>query len=276
MSTPIKFSIENHIALVCLSRSDRHNALSPLMIRMLADLWPEIQLNRNVRAIILYGDGPSFCSGMDLKYTNPGFGYREEIKIEITPEELDLAKKYEGLPGERRKLNYVPPSNFSKPIISILQGNIRGGGLELALNSDIRLASEDATFGFPEVTRGIAAASGGMVLLPQIIGLGRAMELLLTGDAIDAAEAYRIGLVNKIVAKDELLNTAIKLAEKIASNAPLAVQATKETILRSIGISIAEGLSLSENQARNLLQTNDYKEGADAFIVKRAPKFIGS
>ena len=102
------------------------------------------------------------------------------------------------------------------------------------------------------------------------------LELLLTGDAINAEEAYRIGLVNKIIAKDELLNTAIKLAEKIASNAPLAVQATKETILRSIGISIAEGLSLSENQARNLLQTNDYKEGADAFITKRVPKFIGS
>jgi enoyl-CoA hydratase/carnithine racemase len=197
------------------------------------------------------------------------------MKREVTPEELDLANKYEALPGERRKLNYIPPSNFNKPIISVLQGNIRGGGLELALNSDIRLASEDATFGFPEVTRGIAAASGGMVLLPQIVGLGRAMELLLTGDAINAAEAYRIGLVNKIVAKEDLLNTAIKLAEKIASNAPLAVQATKETILRSIGISIAEGLSLSENQARNLLQTNDYKEGADAFIVKRVPKFIG-
>jgi len=246
------------------------------MIRTLAQLWPEIQLNRDVRVVILYGEGPSFCSGMDLKYTNPGFGYRSEIKAEITSEELDLASTFEALPGERRKLNYVSPPNFNKPIISVLQGNVRGGGLELALNSDIRLATEDTTFGFPEVTRGIAAASGGMVLLPQIIGLGRAMELLLTGDFIDAHEAYRIGLVNKIVSKDLILDTAILLAKKIASNAPLAIQATKETTLRAIGIAIPEGLSISENQARNLLQTNDYQEGAAAFTSKREPKFTGS
>lgn len=276
MSTPIKYSVANHIALVCLSRSDRHNALSPLMIRMLADLWPEIQLNRDVRALVLYGDGSSFCSGMDLKYTNPGFGYREEIKAKITPEELALANHYEAHPGERRKLNYIPPSNFNKPIISVLQGNIRGGGLELALNSDIRLATEDATFGFPEVTRGVAAASGGMVLLPQIIGLGRAMELLLTGASIDATEAYRIGLINKIVTRDQILNKAIELAEKIANNAPLAVQATKETTLRAIGSAISEGFSISENQARNLLQTTDYQEGVDAFVEKRIPKFTGN
>jgi len=276
LSTPIKYSVANHIALVCLSRSDRHNALSPLMIRMLADLWPEIQLNRDVRALVLYGDGSSFCSGMDLKYTNPGFGYREEIKAKITPEELALANHYEAHPGERRKLNYIPPSNFNKPIISVLQGNIRGGGLELALNSDIRLATEDATFGFPEVTRGVAAASGGMVLLPQIIGLGRAMELLLTGASIDATEAYRIGLINKIVTRDQILNKAIELAEKIANNAPLAVQATKETTLRAIGSAISEGFSISENQARNLLQTTDYQEGVDAFVEKRIPKFTGN
>ena len=276
MNSPVQFSIKNHIGYVCLSRSERHNALNPLMIRMLAQLWPEIQLNRDVRVIILYGEGSSFCSGMDLKYTNPGFGYRSEVKVEITSEELDLASIFEALPGERRKLNYVSPSNFNKPIISVLQGNVRGGGLELALNSDIRLATEDTTFGFPEVTRGIAAASGGMVLLPQIIGLGRAMELLLTGDFIDAHEAYRIGLVNKIVAKDLILDTAILLAEKIASNAPLAIQATKETTLRTIGVSIREGLSISENQARNLMQTNDYQEGAAAFTSKREPKFTGS
>lgn len=276
MNRPIQFSIKNHIGYVCLSRSERHNALNPLMIRTLAQLWPEIQLNRDVRVVILYGEGPSFCSGMDLKYTNPGFGYRSEIKAEITSEELDLASTFEALPGERRKLNYVSPPNFNKPIISVLQGNVRGGGLELALNSDIRLATEDTTFGFPEVTRGIAAASGGMVLLPQIIGLGRAMELLLTGDFIDAHEAYRIGLVNKIVSKDLILDTAILLAKKIASNAPLAIQATKETTLRAIGIAIPEGLSISENQARNLLQTNDYQEGAAAFTSKREPKFTGS
>jgi len=276
LNRPIQFSIKNHIGYVCLSRSERHNALNPLMIRTLAQLWPEIQLNRDVRVVILYGEGPSFCSGMDLKYTNPGFGYRSEIKAEITSEELDLASTFEALPGERRKLNYVSPPNFNKPIISVLQGNVRGGGLELALNSDIRLATEDTTFGFPEVTRGIAAASGGMVLLPQIIGLGRAMELLLTGDFIDAHEAYRIGLVNKIVSKDLILDTAILLAKKIASNAPLAIQATKETTLRAIGIAIPEGLSISENQARNLLQTNDYQEGAAAFTSKREPKFTGS
>jgi len=148
--------------------------------------------------------------------------------------------------------------------------------LELALNSDIRLATEDATFGFPEVTRGVAAASGGMVLLPQIIGLGRAMELLLTGASIDATEAYRIGLINKIVTRDQILNKAIELAEKIANNAPLAVQATKETTLRAIGSAISEGFSISENQARNLLQTTDYQEGVDAFVEKRIPKFTGN
>jgi len=224
---------------------------------------------------VLYGEGPSFCSGMDLKQTTPGFGYRSDCPDEIDPEEREQAVRYEARTGERRRFNYVPPPTLSKPIVAAVHGRVAGGGMELALSSDIRIAAEGASFALPEVTRGIVPASGGMVLLPRIIGAGRAMEWLLTGDVFDADEALRVGLVNKVVPQDALLDAAAAMANRIADNAPLAVQAIKETVIRAQGLTVAEGMAVSEQQARVLIGSADYQEGVRAFKEKRAPMFRG-
>lgn len=272
---PVQYRKAGRLAYVSLHRPERHNALTPQVIRRLSQVWQEIDLDREVRAAVMFGEGPSFCSGMDLKLTTPGFGYRLDDVGAVDKDELEAASRFEALPGERRRINYVPPPTLSKPVIAALHGCVAGGGMELALCSDIRIAAEGTSFALPEVTRGIVPGSGGMVFLPRIIGAGRAMEWLLTGEAIDSDEALRIGLVNKVVPKEQLLDAATAMANRIADNAPLAVQAIKETVLRALGTTLAEGLTISEQQARVLFRTADYQEGVLAFKEKRAPVFRG-
>jgi len=272
----VQYRKEGHLAFISLNRPERHNALNPWMMRRLHQLWQEYALDREARALVLHGAGPSFCSGMDLKESSPGFGYRSADIPGVDQEEYAAAKALEALPGERRRFRYVPPTELSKPIVAALHGRVSGGGLELALCSDVRIAAEGTTFALPEVTRGLAPGSGGMVLLPRIVGSGRALEWLLTGDVLDCEEAYRIGLVNRIVPKDELLASASAMAERIARNAPKAVQAIKETVIRSLGNTIADGMSFSEQQLQILSQTEDYEEGVLAFKEKREPVFRGS
>lgn len=272
---PILYRKEGRLAYITLRRPERHNALNPCVMRRLAEIWRELDLDREVRAAVLHGEGPSFCSGMDLKQTTPGFGYRADHAGEVDAAELAQAAKLEARAGERRRFNYVPPTGLSKPVVAALHGRVSGGGMELALWSDIRVAAQDTRFALPEVTRGIVPASGGMVLLPRIIGAGRAMEWLLTGDVYDADEALRIGLVNKVVPRDAVLEAAVEMANRIADNAPLAVQAIKETTLRAHGLTLAEGMAVSEQQARVLIGSADYQEGVRAFKERRAPAFRG-
>lgn len=272
----IHYRKEGRVAFISLDRGERHNALNPYMMRRLSEIWRDLDLERDVRVAILHGEGPSFCSGMDLKQTTPGFGYRSDCQADIDGMELEKARRFEARVGERRRFNYVPSPTFSKPVVAAVHGRVSGGGMELALSSDIRIAAEGTIFALPEVTRGVVPASGGMVLLPRIIGAGRAMELLLTGDIVNAQEALRLGLVNKVVPRDELINGAIAMATRIANNAPLAVQAIKETVVRAMGLTVAEGLAVSEQQARVLVGSADYQEGVLAFREKRAPQFRGA
>jgi hypothetical protein len=181
----------------------------------------------------------------------------------------------EALPGERRKLHYTPPPTLGKPVIAALHGRVSGGGLELALGCDIRIAAHDTVFALPEVTRGIVPGSGGLYWLPRIVGLGRALEIILTGEPVNAQEALRIGLVNRVVPRDELHACAHAMASRIAANAPLAVQAARDTVMRSLGTGPLEGLEISENLGRGLRTTADYAEGFDAFAQKRPPRFVG-
>jgi len=272
---PVHYRKEGRLAFICLNRPERHNALNPYVMRKLCSIWRELELDRDVRAAVLYGEGPSFCSGMDLKQATPGFGYREDCHQDIDPDELEIARCLEARPGERRRFNYVPPPALTKPVIAAVHGRVAGGGFELALWSDIRIAAEGTLFALPEVTRGVVPASGGMVLLPRIIGAGRALHWLLTGDAFDTDEALRAGLISRIVARDGLLDAAIAIAGKIADNAPLAAQAIKETVIRTAGLPIAEALAVSEQHARFLSGSADYQEGVRAFKEKRVPRFRG-
>ena len=269
----IQYDKKGSVAYICLNRPQRHNAINPQMMRDLAAIWTDFALDRKLRVAVLHGAGPSFCSGMDIKDTHPGFGYRSQEVA--SGEEHDKALAFEALPGEKRRINYVPPTDLTKPVVGALHGRVAGGGLELALYCDVRIAADATTFAVPEVTRGIVPGSGAMYWLPRVIGVGRAMEWLLTGETMSCEEARASGLVNKIVPQEALLDVATERARKIAENAPLAVQAVKETVYRSLHSSLGEGMNISEHQTRILRMTADYEEGFRAYNEKRKPVFRG-
>jgi enoyl-CoA hydratase/carnithine racemase len=272
--TVVLYEKQEGIAYIRLNRPHVHNALAPESIRALAHIWQEYAFDRSTRVAILSGEGESFCSGRDMKLTDLGFGHRRSTEAENAQDEAP-DDPWAGLPCERRRINYVPPPNLYKPIIAAIKGVALGGGLELALHCDIRIAAKGSRFGLPEVTRGLVPGSGGLYWLPRIVGLGPAMELTLTGRIIDAEEALALRLVNRVVEPHELMSTAEALARQIAQNAPLAVQAVKETIWRTIAACLEEGLNVSEHQVRILGLSQDAREGARAFEEKRPPHYRG-
>ncbi len=276
MTAPVlDLRCEEGVAFLTLRRPHRHNALNPHLMRSLSQAWQALALDSAVRVIVLAGEGPSFCSGMDIGQTHPGFGYLPQAREGLQAEELAQADALAAGPGERRKLHYAPPPDLGKPVIAALHGRVSGGGLEIALGCDIRIATPDTQLALPEVTRGIIPGSGGLYWLPRVVGLGRALEMILTGDPVDADEALRIGLVNRLVPADQLADCAARIARRIAAHAPLAVQAARDTVMRSLGTGAREGLEISENLSRVLKATQDYEEGFRAFAEKRSPRFEG-
>lgn len=271
----VRYETEGAIARIVLNRPKRHNALNPRAMRRLAEIWQAFKLERTLRVAVLAGEGPSFCSGMDIGETHPGLGYRQNAVAALEAGELAAAQRYEALPGERRRMQYVPPPDLGKPVVAALHGRVSGGGLELALACDIRVAAENTVFALPEVSRGIVPASGALYWLPRIVGLGRALELILTAEPVGAEEALRIGLVNRLVPMEKLHESASAMALKIAANAPLAVQAARHALIRALGTGAQEGLEISDNQSCVLRETADYEEGFRAFAEKRAPRFEG-
>jgi len=164
-------------------------------------------------------------------------------------------------------------SSLKQPFIAAVHGFVLGSGVEIALFCDIRIASEDAIFGLPEVSLGMIPAAGGTQTLPRVIGRGRALEMLLTSDRIDAKEAYRIGLVNMVVPREELYPTADEIARKIMSRGPIAVRYAKEAINRGLDLILEEGLALERKLAALVAKTEDAAEGLKAFAEKRPPRF---
>jgi E-phenylitaconyl-CoA hydratase len=163
--------------------------------------------------------------------------------------------------------------NIWKPIIAAINGFCLAGGLEMALSCDLRVAAEHATFGLMEVSRGIIPGAGGTQRLPRMIPLAKAMEMILMAQRIDAQEALRLGLVNRVVPLAELMPTAMKMAEAISQNAPLAVRSAKEAIIRGLSTTLEEGLRLESVLQSYLLKTEDAVEGPKAFAEKRKPQF---
>jgi enoyl-CoA hydratase/carnithine racemase len=271
----VRYETDGAIARVILNRPKRHNALNPKAMRRLAGIWQDFALERELRVAILSGAGPSFCSGMDIGETHPGLGYRQQAIAALDAGELAAAQRYEALPGERRRMQYVPMPDLGKPIVAALHGRVSGGGLELALACDMRIAAVGTVFALPEVSRGIVPASGAMYWLPRIVGLGRALEMILTAEPIEAEEALRFGLINRLVPLEQLQESATAMAQKVAANAPLAVQAARNAVIRALGSGAFEGLEIAENQARVLRTTADYEEGFRAFAEKRKPRFDG-
>jgi len=176
---------------------------------------------------------------------------------------------------QAQDLAYNMADKIWKPFIAAINGYCLGGGLEMALTCDLRIAAEHARFGQPEINIGFMPGGGGTQRLPRFIPWAKAAELLLTGEPINAQEAYRIGLVNKVVPLDQLMSTAKEMAELICQKGPLGVRATKEAMIRGYNMTLEEGLELERSLNNSLRATEDFMEGANAFKEKRQPSYKG-
>jgi enoyl-CoA hydratase len=249
----IDYKKEGKIATFTINRPQAMNAMTPEGMRDFNKHLITFQDDMEAWAGIITGTGDkAFCAGADIKEMLPYM----------------------------RSGGVQPPTilrgmNVNKPIIAAVNGLALGGGLEFALASDIRIASENARFGLTEVNVGLIPGWGGTQRLARLIGTGKAAEMLFTGRLIDAAEAYRIGLVNAVVPLDKLMSTAMEWAETICKAAPLAVRAAKEAMYRGLDIALDEGLKIEEQLEHQIMKSTDFSEGITAFAEKRKPNYQG-
>lgn len=252
------FEVRDGIAFVTVNRPDKLNALNDDVIAELAQAAGEITTRDDIGGAILTGSGPkAFVAGADI---------------------AELAKQGP-IDGKARSLRgqeaFRRLEQGGKPIIAAVNGFALGGGCELVMACHIRLASEKAKFGQPEVTLGIGPGYGGSVRLPRLVGRGRALELLLTGTMIDAQEAYRIGLVNAVYPAEELLAESEKMMRTILANGPIAVRLCLEAVDASLDMGLDDGLLLEANHFGFASSTEDMREGMTAFLEKRRAAFQG-
>ncbi len=246
------------IAQVAVHRPDKLNALNGKTIDELFEAFDHLQGDGNVHVIILTGSGSkAFVAGADIK-------------------ELSTLSPHEGklLSLKGQELTLVIERS-RKPVICAINGYALGGGLELALSCHIRIASESAKLGLPEVTLGIIPGYGGTQRLPRIVGRGKALEMILTGAMIPAVEAEKMGLVNQVTPPEELIPTCEAMAKKMMENGPLALAMAIEAVERGYEMSLPEALKLEADLFGFLCATDDMKEGTKAFLEKRKAEFKG-
>lgn len=257
---PFKFltlDVQDRVATLTVNRPDKLNALNDATIAELGHAIDEIRLDDSIGGVLLTGSGRAFVAGADIS--------------ELSSQTPVLAKaRARGGQDVFRRIETSP-----KPVIAVVNGFALGGGCELAMACHIRIASDTAKFGQPESKLGLLPGFGGSQRLPRLVGKGRAIQLLLTGEMIDAAEAYRIGLVNRVVPAAELMTVAREMMKTILANGPLAVALCIEAIDRGLEMSLEEGLILEANHFGLLAATDDMGEGTRAFMEKRAPAFKG-
>jgi enoyl-CoA hydratase len=248
---------QENIGVITLNRPEILNAMSRQLLTELEALLEEIRRDENVRVVVITGSGRAFSTGADLKEAG-------KLNESEAKEFIELGQKV-----------LIRLENFEKPIIAAINGFALGGGLELALACDIRIASEEAKIGSPEVNLGLLSVWGGCVRLAKTIGRGRATEMIFTGGLIDAKEAERIGLVNKVAPADELRSTVMWTAGTIATKAPVAVRHAKKIATRAMEISMEEGNKLLMDAGIACYKTEDIHEGVKAVLEKRSPQFKG-
>jgi enoyl-CoA hydratase len=253
----LELSVVDRVATITVNRPDKLNALNAATIGELGDVIDEVKQRDDIAGAILTGAGRAFVAGADIS----------ELAAQ-TP----MQAKQRALRGQQifRKFETSP-----KPVVAAVNGFALGGGCELAMACHIRIASEVAKFGQPEVKLGICPGYGGTQRLPRLVGNGRALQLLMTGEIIDAAEAFRIGLVNRVVPSAELLPTADALLKQMLANAPLALAACIEAVVRGTEIPLEDGLNLEAIHFALLAGSHDMAEGTRAFLEKRPPAFAG-
>ncbi|CAN5227871.1 short-chain-enoyl-CoA hydratase [soil metagenome] len=248
------------VAVLTLNRPDFGNGVVPEMARDLQAAFDDLEGDLDIRAIVLTGAGRQFCAGADLKALQKYLDERLHIEQE---------------PFNARVLFSITQriTTSRLPFVAAINGGATAGGLDLALACDIRIASSVAKLGETYIKMGLAPGNGGTYFLPRLVGSGMAAELALTGDIVSAARALEIGLVNRVVEPDELLDASIQLAEKLASRPRKAIEATKQALRSSWSNDLATAMSSSFWVTSALFYTDDLKEGVASFLEKREPRF---
>jgi enoyl-CoA hydratase/carnithine racemase len=245
-----------HVEVLTINRPEARNAINGAVSRGLADAFDQLTDDPEAWVVVLTGSGDkAFSAGMDLKAFAAGEGDA-------------VMNASGGFGGIARRA-------FPKPVIAAVNGSALAGGLEVMLSCDLVVAADHATFGIPEAKRGLIAGAGGLFRLPRRLPLSIALELALTGDPIDAARAYQLGLVNRVVPGHQLLEEALALAERIAENAPLAVRYSKSVMLRAVHADEETGWRLTDEAVGVVFSSADAMEGPVAFAEKRRPNWQG-
>jgi enoyl-CoA hydratase len=252
----LHLEIDGPIAVITLD-NPKVNALSRPLLEDMRKVFEEIASNNEIRAVVLTGAGKAFIAGADIGELS----------------ELDSKGAHDYSLRGQALLNAIETCN--KPVIAAVNGFALGGGCEVAMACTFRIASEAAIFGQPEVKLGVIAGFGGTQRLPRLVGSGRALEILLTGENVSAEDAFRIGLVNKVVPADSLLEVAKSTAAKIAAQGPVAVRLSKEAVYRGLDLPLGEALELEAQLFGKVFESEDAKEGTKAFLEKRAAEFKG-
>ena len=256
----ILYEKEGGIGIITLNRPKQLNAITFKLKEEVSGLLDEIEKDDDIKVVIITGGSKAFCAGADIKERSGIRQAQPEYYFNQRKTHVDFYGKIE---------------NFEKPVIAAVSGVAVGGGCEISLACDFRIASETARFGVPEVKLGMIPAGGGTQRLPRIIGVGRAKELLFTGDFIDAHESLRVGLVNKVFPVDQLMEETKTLALKIANNPPLSVKYAKRCVNVGIQLDLMSGLDYETQCASVLTTSEDRIEGFQAFVEKRKPVFKG-
>jgi enoyl-CoA hydratase len=251
----VNTEVRGRVLIITLDRPEARNAVNGDVANGIEAAIDQLENDSELWVGIIRSSGTVFCAGADLKEVSAGNG-------------RNLSTQRGGFAGLVKR-------ERSKPLIAAVNGAAVAGGCEIVLSCDMVIAAEGARFGLPEVKRSLAAAAGGLFRLPRAVGMGPAMEMILTGDPISADRAYQLGLVNHVVPLDGLTDAALELAERIVVNAPLAVRASREIAMKALALDDAELWKMSAAASKAMSETEDFKEGPRAFIEKRAPVWKG-
>jgi enoyl-CoA hydratase len=258
MSNEKPLLVERHgpVGVLTLDRPKAHNALSRTLISALVQALNEMEDDGRIRVVVIAGSERTFCAGADIDEITTMMGVPVLDPLPIDPL-FELLGRYR------------------KPTVAAVRGLALGGGCEIALACDIAIAGQSARFGVPEVALGVLPGAGGTQRLVHALGKAKAMKMLLTGDHVDADYAYAAGLVAEVVSDTDVLDHATALANRIASNGPLAVQLAMNSARNAFEATLAQGLTVERRNFHILLSSEDAQEGVDAFLAKRPPQFTG-
>ena len=253
----LTLSVADRVATLTVNRPDKLNALSDAVIRQLGEAIEEVRARDDVAGVIVTGAGRAFVAGADI--------------AELTGQTPEAARQL----AQRGQAVFRRFETSTKPVIAAVNGFALGGGCELAMACHVRIAGESAKFGQPEVKLGLVPGYGGTQRLPRLVGRGRALQLLLTGEMIDAQEAFRIGLVNRVVPNEQLMTAAVEMMRAMLANAPLALADCIELVTDGLDLPLEEALAIEAQRFGELAETEDMAEGTAAFLAKRPARFQG-